>query len=192
MALLGATQAFKERLLKWVSEASGERVSDWERISRGDVICFILNRMSPGVLSLQSVTDGVDKFARVGNWKIVMQAMRKLRINWDYDQVKLVMADQKELERLVLSMRRWETRYMEEPLEPPSPDEWNDNDVPSWFTQQTAKEIEEKRLAMGESNSKKQKQIAVQRDRRKELREQRVSIADQMRGTFTRKKDDKA
>ena len=187
MALLGATQQFKERLLKWVSEASGERVSNWDRVSRGDVICFILNRMSPGVLPLQSITDGVDKFARVGNWKIIMQAMRKLHINWDYDQVKLVMADQKELERLVLALRRWETRYMEEPLEPPSPDEWNDNDIPVWFTQQTAKEIEERRLAMGESNSKRQKQVVVQKDRRKELREQRVSIADQMRGTFTRK-----
>ena len=182
-----STTSCSERLLKWMSMASGERVVDWERVSRGDVVCFILNRMSPGVLSLPSVTDGIDKFARVGNWKIASQAIRKMGMNWNYDEVNLVMADEKELERLLLAIRRWETRYMEEPLDPPSPDEWDENDIPPWFTQQTAKEIEEKRLAMGEGTAKRQRQSVVQEDRRKMMREQRVSIADQMRGIFKKK-----
>jgi hypothetical protein len=46
-------------------------------------------------------------------------------MNWNYDQMKLVLADQPELERLVQAVRRWEIRNLEEPLEPPSPDEWN-------------------------------------------------------------------
>lgn len=177
----------RDRMLSWISMTSGEKVSDWERVSRGDVVCFILHRMAPGALPLQSVTDGVDKFARVGNWKVASQAIRKMGLSWDYDIVNLVMADEKELERLMLAIRRWETRYMEEPLEPPSPDEWDDHDLPPWFTQQTAKEIEERRLAMGEGATKRQKQVVVHEDRRKMLREQRVSIADQMRGVFKKK-----
>ncbi|OHT06584.1 hypothetical protein TRFO_25323 [Tritrichomonas foetus] len=174
----------KLRLLKWISEASGERVTDWERVSRGDVICFILNRMRPGIIDLQNISDGVDKFARVGNWKAVSQAMRKLKMNWNYDQVKLVMADQPELEKLVLAIRRWETRFMIEPLEPPSPDEWNDNDIPSWFTQQTAKEIEERKLAMGESRTKHQSKKEEVLDIRKVSRANRKPLIDQIRGKF--------
>jgi hypothetical protein len=181
------TQAFKERLLKWLSETSGESIENWERVSQGDVICFVLHRLSPGCIALPQVTDGVDRFARVGNWRLVNQAMRKLKMNWDYDQVKLVLADQPELERLVQAMRRWEIRNLEEPLEPPSPDEWNDRDTPAWFTQQSAKLIEEKRLAMGESRAKQQKQVVVKEDLRRVLRAQRVPIAEQMRGRVSRR-----
>jgi hypothetical protein len=183
-SLLEMTTMFRERLLRWLSEASGELVDNWERVSQGDVVCFILNRFRPGLIPFERITDGVDRFARVENWKTVSQAMRKLKINWDYDQVKLVIADQPELERLVQSMRRWEIRNLEEPLEPPSPDEWNDRDIPAWFTQQTAKLIEERRLAMGESAAKQQKKVIVKEDPRKVLRRQRVSIADQMQGKF--------
>lgn len=183
-AFLLNTKTLKQRMLRWISEASGEKVDNWNRVSQGDVICFILNRLRPGVLDLQEITDGVDKFARVGNWRLAARVMRKLGMGWSYDEVKLVMADQKELVRLVLSIRRWETRYMNEPLEPPSPDEWNDNDIPSWFTQQTAKEIEEKRLAMGENHSKKQKQVIKQPDIRKIKKAERVPISAQMKGIF--------
>ncbi|EAX95689.1 hypothetical protein TVAG_144380 [Trichomonas vaginalis G3] len=144
----------KQRLLQWLSEASGERVVNWERVSQGDVICYILYRMSPKNINLKKVTDGVDRFARVCNWRISAQAMRTLKIGWAYDEVKLVMADQPELARLVLSLRRWETKNLEEPLEPPAPEEWADPDLPAWFTQQTAKEIEEKKLAAGEARKK--------------------------------------
>jgi predicted FMN-binding regulatory protein PaiB len=112
-----------------------------------------------------------------------MKGMRKLGMNWNYDHVKLVGAEQAELEKVVRAMRRWEVRNMEELLEPPSPDEWNDEDIPDWFTQQTAKEIEEKRLAMGESTRKPwmgQSRSIV--DPRKLLRQVRVSIRDQMLG----------
>jgi hypothetical protein len=68
--------------------------------------------------------------------------MRKLKMNCDDDQVKLVLANQAELERLIQTIRRWEIRNLEEPLEPPWPDESSDRDTPSWFTQQTAKLIE--------------------------------------------------
>jgi hypothetical protein len=88
-------------------------------------------------------------------------------------------------------MRRWEIRNLEEPLEPPSPDEWNDRDTPPWFTQQTAKLIEEKRLANGESRAKQQKQVVVKEDIRKVLRAQRVSITDQMRGKLSKATDAK-
>ena len=174
----------KQRLLKWISEASGERVVNWERVSRGDVILFILNRLRPGLINLDSISDGIDKFARVGNWKIASQAMRKLGMNWNYDQVKLVMADKSELEKLVIAIRRWETRFMYEPLEPPSPDEWNDNDIPSWFQQQTAKEIEEKRLAMGETTTKHTNIKEEVVDIRKVMRAQRKPLRDQIRGKF--------
>jgi hypothetical protein len=192
--LARCTAVFKRRLLEWLSEASGEQVLDWDRVSQGDVVCFVLHRLSPGVLNLHEITDGLDRFARVGNWKIVNQAMRKLRLTWDYDQVKLVLGDQQELERLVRAIRRWEIRNLEEPLEPPSPDEWNDPNTPSWFTQLTAKQIEEKRLAMGESKDKRQMnvlQIDEEVINARELRKrQRVSIADQMKGVF-RKEDQK-
>ena len=172
----------KHRLLKWLSEASGEKVVNWERVSQGDIVCFILNRMRPGILNLEKITDGVDRFARVGNWRIGAQAMRKMGIGWAYDEVKLVMADQPELVRLVLAVRRWETRFLDEPLEPPSPDEWNDNDIPSWFTQQTAKEIEEKKLAAGETRKKRTKQEVVVEDTRAKKRAERKSIKDLMNG----------
>lgn len=172
----------KQRLLQYLSEASGERVVNWERVSQGDVICFILNRMSPGCVNLKKITDGVDRFARVGNWRLAAQAMRKLGIGFEYDEVKLVMADQPELSRLVLGMRRWETRNLDEPLEPPAPDEFNDTDIPAWFTQQTAKEIEEKKLAAGETRTKK-KVVKVQEvDPRKAKRAERKSIAEIIRG----------
>lgn len=172
----------KQRLLTYLSEASGERVVNWERVSQGDVICFVLNRMRPGCINLKKITDGVDRFARVGNWRLAAQAMRKLGMGWAYDEVKLVMADEAELTRLVLSMRRWETRNLDEPLEPPSPDEWNEKDIPAWFTQQTAKEIEEKKLAAGETRTKKKTQVVEKEDIRKQKRAERLSIADQMRG----------
>jgi hypothetical protein len=179
--------AFKKRLLEWMSEASGEQVLDWDRVSHEDIVCFVLNRLSPGIFNLHEISDGVERFARVGNWKIVNEAMRKLRMNWDYDQVKLVLVDQQELERAI---HRWEIRNLEEPLEPPSPDEWNDPNTPSWFTQLTAKQIEENRLAMGESKDKRQMNV-LQNDEEvinaRELRKrQRVSIADQMKGVFRR------
>jgi hypothetical protein len=113
----------KQRLLQYLSEGTGERVVNWERVSQGDVICFLLNRMSPGCVNLRQVTDGVDRFARVGNWRLAAKAMRQLKIGFAYDEVKLVMADQPELSRLVLAIRRWETRNLDEPLEPPAPDE---------------------------------------------------------------------
>jgi hypothetical protein len=185
------TALFKERLLKWLSETSGERVDNWDRVSNGDIICFILHRLSPGCISLPLVSDGVDRFARVGNWRLVNQAMRKMKMNWDYDEVKLVLADQSELERIVQAMRRWEIRNLEEPLEPPSPDEWNDRDTPAWFTQQTAKLIEEKRLAKGESRTRQQKQVVVQEDLRKIMRAQRISIRDQMKGKIAQTSDAK-
>jgi len=146
----------KQRLLQYLSEASGERVVNWERVSQGDVICFILNRLSPGCVKLHKVTDGVDRFARVGNWRCAAQAMRRLGIGFAYDEVKLVMADEPELTRLVLAIRRWETRNLDEPLEPPAPDEFSENELLPWFTQQTAKEIEEKKLAAGEVRTKKE------------------------------------
>lgn len=171
----------RQRLLQYLSEASGERVVNWERVSQGDVICFILNRMAPGAINLRRVTDGVDRFARVGNWRLAAQAMRRLGMGFEYDEVKLVMADQPELSRLVLSMRRWETRNLDEPLEPPLPDEFNDTDIPPWFTQQTAKEIEEQKLAAGETRTRRKPKKQAQ-DPRKAQRAERKSIADQMRG----------
>lgn len=172
----------KQRLLQYLSEASGERVVNWERVSQGDIVCFILNRMQPGSVNLRHITDGVDRFARVGNWRLASQAMRKLGIGWTYDEVKLVMADQPELSRLVLAIRRWETRNLDEPLEPPTPDEWNDADIPNWFTQQTAKEIEEKKLAAGETRTKKKQVVQVKEDIRKQKRTERQSIADYIKG----------
>ena len=171
----------KQRLLTYLSEASGERVVNWERVSQGDIICFILNRMSPGCVNMKHITDGVDRFARVGNWRLAAQAMRKLGMGFAYDEVKLVMADEPELTRLVLSMRRWETRNLDEPLEPPTPDEWNEKDIPAWFTQQTAKEIEEKKMAAGETRKKKKK-VVVEEDTRSLKRAERKSLADYIRG----------
>ena len=172
----------KQRLLQYLSEASGERVVNWERVSQGDVICFVLNRMQWGCVNLKRVTDGVDRFARVGNWRLAAQAMRKLGMGFAYDEVKLVMADQPELSRLVLSIRRWETRYLDEPLEPPAPDEFDNLEIPPWFTQQTAKEIEEKKLAAGETRTKRKVKRVQKEDPRQAKREERKSIAAQMRG----------
>lgn len=140
----------KQRLLQWLSEVSGERVVNWERVSQGDIICFILYRMSPSKVDIQKITDGVDRFARVKNWRIANKAMRSLGIGWTYDEVRLVMADQPELTRLVLSIRRWQVRNLDQPLEPPLPNEFNPSEIPAWFTQQTAKEIEENKIASGE------------------------------------------
>ena len=136
----------KQRLLEWISEVSGERVVNWERVAQGDIICYILFRMKPSEIPLKSVQDGVDRFARVCNWRISAKSMRNLGIGWSYNEVKLVMADEAELTRLILSIRRWQTINLDEPLEPPSPDEWNNPLLPPWFTQQTAKEIEEKKI----------------------------------------------
>ena len=172
----------KQRLLQWLSEASGERVVNWERVSQGDVICYILYRMAPNKINLKKVTDGVDRFARVCNWRISAQAMRSLGIGWAYDEVKLVMADQPELARLVLSLRRWETRNLDEPLEPPAPEEWNLPDLPAWFTQQTAKEIEEKKLAAGETRKKKVVKQEPKVNEREAKRAQRKSIHDYIMG----------
>ena len=172
----------KQRLLQWLSEASGERVVNWERVSQGDVICYILYRMSPKNINLKKVTDGVDRFARVCNWRISAQAMRTLGIGWAYDEVKLVMADQPELTRLVLSLRRWETRYLDEPLEPPAPEEWNDPDLPAWFTQQTAKEIEEKKLAAGETRKKRVVKQPPKENEREIRKAQRKSIREYIQG----------
>jgi hypothetical protein len=170
----------KQRLLQYLSEGTGERVVNWERVSQGDVICFLLNRMSPGCVNMRQVTDGVDRFARVGNWRLAAKAMRKLKIGFAYDEVKLVMADQPELSRLVLAIRRWETRNLDEPLEPPAPDEFVDTDVPAWFTQQTAKEIEEKKLAAGEARTQRKKPPVVQEDPRKAVRAARKSVNQQI------------
>ncbi|KAH0789123.1 hypothetical protein GPJ56_006978 [Histomonas meleagridis] len=173
----------KQRFLKYLSEASGERVVNWERVSHGDIICFILNRMSPGCINLKQITDGVDRFARVGNWRLAAQAMRKLGIGWAYDEVRLVMADQAELVRVVLAIRRWETRNLKEPLEPPVPGEW-DNEIPQWFTQQTAKEFEEKRLASGETARRKPRQNTsnIEIEARRKARLERKTISEMMRG----------
>ena len=172
----------KQRLLQWLSEASGERVVNWERVSQGDIICYILYRMAPSKINLKKVTDGVDRFARVCNWRISAQAMRNLGIGWAYDEVKLVMADQPELTRLVLSLRRWETRNLDEPLEPPTPDEWNNPDLPAWFTQQTAKEIEEKKMAAGETRKKKVVKEEPKVNDREARRAQRKSLHDYIHG----------
>jgi hypothetical protein len=172
----------KQRLLQYLSEGTGERVVNWERVSQGDVICFLLNRMSSGCVNLRRITDGVDRFARVGNWRLAAQAMRHLGMGFEYDEVKLVMADQLELSRLVLAIRRWETRNLDEPLEPPAPDEFKDTDLPAWFTQQTAKEIEEKKLAAGEARTKRKAPPPPKEDLRKKLRAERKSIADFIRG----------
>jgi hypothetical protein len=190
------SKTFKNNLLRWLSESSGEKVADWNRVSRGDVICFVINRLCAGTIPTQNITDGVDRFARVGNWREVMKGMRKLGMNWNYDHVKLVGAERSELEKLVRAMRRWEVRNLEELLEPPAPDEWNDKDIPVWFTQQTAKELEEERLAMGESTQKKwMVQAPVKLDPRKLKKLSRVSIRDQMAGKFVspmvKKKDEK-
>lgn len=172
--------AGKQRLLQWLSEASGERVVNWERVSQGDVICYILYRMRQGTIDLKKVTDGVDRFARVCNWRISAKAMRKMGIGWAYDEVKLVMADQPELARLVLALRRWETKNLDEPLEPPEPDEWNDPNLPAWFTQQTAKEIEEKKLAAGETRTKKPK--ATDQPKEEPKKQPRKSLHDYIHG----------
>jgi hypothetical protein len=172
----------KQRLLQYLSEGTGERIVNWERVSQGDVICFILNRMSQGCVNLRRVTDGVDRFARVGNWRLAAQAMRHLGMGFEYDEVKLVMADQPELSRLVLAIRRWETRNLDEPLEPPAPDEFKDTDMPAWFTQQTAKEIEEKKLAAGEARTRRKPRVVVAEDPRKKKRAERKSIAELARG----------
>jgi hypothetical protein len=52
---------------QYLSEGMGKRVVNRERVSQGDVICFLLNRMSPGCVNLRQVTDSVDRFARAGN-----------------------------------------------------------------------------------------------------------------------------
>jgi hypothetical protein len=137
--------------------------------------------MSSGCVNMKQVTDGVDRFARVGNWRLAAQAMRRLGIGFGYDEVKLVIADQPELSRLVLAIRRWETRNLEEPLEPPIPDEFTDTELPPWFTQQTAKEIEEKKLAAGEARTKRKKRVATEENRRAKKKE-RKSISDFIRG----------
>jgi len=168
----------KQQLLLWISETSGERVVNWERVSQGDIICYILYRMRPEMIPLKKITDGVDRFARVCNWRLSAKAMRKLGIGWTYDEVKLVMADEPELARLVLSLRRYETTHLDEPLEPPSPEEWNEPDLPAWFTQQTAKEIEEKKLAAGETRTKKQKTIKAPTEPRHPQKVVRKSIFD--------------
>jgi hypothetical protein len=171
----------KQRLLQYLSEGTGERVVNWERVSQGDVICFFLNRMSYGCVNMRQVTDGVDRFARVGNWRLAAQAMRKLGMGFEYDEVKLVMANQPELSRLVLAIRRWETRNLDEPLEPPVTGEFHEADVPAWFTQQTAKEIEEKRLAAGEARVVKRPPEKKEPDRRREIRAARKSVAEQIK-----------
>jgi len=129
---------------------------------------------------LKTITDGVDRFARVTNWRINNKAMRKLGIGWFFDEVKLVMSDESELFKLVQSIRRWETKYMDEPLEPLSPDDWNDENLPPWFTQYAAKKLEEKMLAAGESSTKKKKKVVEKIDLRKKLKDDRVSILEQM------------
>jgi hypothetical protein len=171
----------KQRLLQYLSEATGERVVNWERVAQGDIVCFLLNRMSPGCVNMRQVTDGVDRFARVGNWRLAATAMRALKMGFQYDEVKLVMANQPELTRLVLAIRRWETRNLDEPLEPPVPGEFSDADMPAWFTQQTAKEIEEKKLAAGEARTMRKKPPPKKVDRRREIRAARKSIAEQIR-----------
>lgn len=170
----------RNKTLEWLSQTSGEEVNDWKRVSRGDIICFILNRLKPGLIPLEIITDGVDRFARVTNWRTSNSSMRKLGIGWDFDEVKLVMGDEMELFRLVKSIRRWETKYMEEPLQPLSPDEWNDDELPPWFTQYAAKKLEDQNLAAGESNTKKKREVVIKVDIRAKLKAERKSILEQM------------
>lgn len=169
----------KQQLI-WLSKTSGEDVHDWGRVSHGDIVCFILFRMKPGLVDLRTITDGIDRFARVTNWRIANQAMRKLGICWSFDEVKLVMEDVNELSKVIRAIKRWETRNLDEPLEPITPDEWDDNDIPPWFQQLAAKKLEEKMLAAGESSFKKTKKIGNQVNIAEEFRKRRVDMFVQM------------
>lgn len=166
--------------LSWLSKISGEEVKTWKRVSQGDIICFILNRMKPGVVQLLDITDGVDRFARVTNWRICNKTMRKLGMGWNFDEVKLVNGDVMELFHVVKAIKRWECRCMDELLEPISPDDCDDDDLPAWFTQHAAKKLEEKKLATGETSTKKMKKTVAKVNLREKFRAERVSIAEQM------------
>ena len=162
--------------LTWLSRTSGEDVHDWARVSHGDIVCFILFRMRPGTLDLHQITDGVDRFARVTNWRLANQAMRKLGIGWHFDEVKLVMEDVTELSHVIKAIKRWETRNLDEPLEPITPDEWDDDDLPPWFQQLAAKKLEEQMLAAGESSFKKTKKTVPKVNIAEEYRKKRVDM----------------
>lgn len=166
----------------WLSKTSGEDVHDWSRVSHGDIVCFILFRMRPGIIDIHQITDGVDKFSRVTNWKIVNQAMRKLGMCWNYNEVKLIQEDVKELSNVIRAIKRWETRNLDEPLEPLTPDEWDDDDLPPWFSQLAAKKLEEKKLAAGESSIKAPKQTMKQ-EKLKRVRKNHVEMYLQMGAT---------
>ena len=165
----------KQQLI-WLSRTSGEDVHNWARVSHGDIVCFILFRMRPGTLDLHQITDGVDKFARVTNWRLANQAMRKLGIGWHFDEVKLVDEDVTELSHVIKAIKRWETSNLEEPLEPITPDEWDDDDLPPWFQQLAAKKLEEQMLAAGESSFKKTKKTAPKVNIAEEYRKKRVDM----------------
>jgi hypothetical protein len=169
----------KQQLI-WLSKTSGEDVQNWGRVSHGDIVCFILFRMNPETVDMHKITDGIDRFARVSNWRIANQAMRKLGIGWSYDEVKLVMEDVNELSNVIRAIKRWETRNLDEPLEPITPDEWDDDDLPPWFQQQAAKKLEEKMLAAGESSFKKTKKVQQCLNFADEYRKRRVDMYVQM------------
>lgn len=176
---MSSSNPLKQQLI-WLSKTSGEDVHDWSRVSHGDIVCFILFRMKPGLVDLHSITDGIDRFARVTNWRIANQAMRKLGICWSFDEVKLVMEDVNELSNVIRAIKRWETRNLDEPLEPVTPDEWDDDELPPWFLQLAAKKLEEKMLAAGESNFKKTKKVTHQVNIADEYRKKRVDMFIQM------------
>ncbi|EAY17468.1 hypothetical protein TVAG_494100 [Trichomonas vaginalis G3] len=164
----------------WLSRTSGEDVHDWSRVSHGDIVCFILFRMRPGIIDIHQITDGVDKFSRVTNWKIVNQAMRKLGMCWNYNEVKLVQEDVQELSSVIRAIKRWETRNLDEPLEPLTPDEWDDDELPPWFSQLAAKKLEEKKLAAGESSIKTTKQTTKKDTTHRRIRKQHIEMFLQM------------